>query len=178
MYIGSIELQIATMLKQDRVKGGEIYVCGFVPSYQLPNKMPWSLDPFLDPLITEIEDAFINGGHVCFKISVTLCYFTCGIGIQVDYKGTVAGISPGPAKIRCLLLCWTGDHPAQCEVGKFLGSGGLSACRRDQLQGMFTLMLCVNVYTVYRTTCRRLYSILLWELPLSLSLSMATESFE
>lgn len=77
MYVGSIELQITTMLKQDRVKGGEIYVCGFVHSYQLSNKMSWSLDPFLDPLITEIEDTFINGGHVCFKVSRTLCYFTC-----------------------------------------------------------------------------------------------------
>lgn len=26
------------------------------------------------------------------------------VEIQVDYKGTVTGISPGPAKIRCLLL--------------------------------------------------------------------------
>lgn len=53
------------MLKDDHVKGGEIYICGFLPSYRFPNEMPWSLDPFLDPLITEIEDAFINGGHAC-----------------------------------------------------------------------------------------------------------------
>ena len=53
----------------------------------------------------------------------------------VDYKGEVAGIQPGPALIRCVILCWTGDHPAQCEVGKFLGSGGVHACRRDKLQG-------------------------------------------
>ena len=25
------------------------------------SKMPWSLDPFIHPLITEIEDAFIDG---------------------------------------------------------------------------------------------------------------------
>ena len=56
-------------------------------------------------------------------------------GIGVDYKGEVAGIQPGPALIRCVILCWTGDHPAQCEVGKFLGSGGVNACRRDKLQG-------------------------------------------
>lgn len=54
-------------------------------------------------------------------------------GIQVDYKRTVAGISPGLTTIRCLLLCWTGDHPAQFEISKFLGSGGLSACRRINL---------------------------------------------
>lgn len=56
-------------------------------------------------------------------------------GIE-DYKGTVAGIKPGPAFIRCLILCWTGDHPAQCEVGKFLQSGGIHACRRDNVIGM------------------------------------------
>lgn len=38
--------------------------------------------------------------------------------------------------LRCLILCWTGDHPAQCEVGKFLASGGVHACRRDKLQGL------------------------------------------
>jgi len=52
------------MSKRDRSKNGEVYVCGFVPSYQLPNKTPWSLDPFLHPLITEIEDAFIDGNII------------------------------------------------------------------------------------------------------------------
>ena len=46
------------MTKNDRSK---VDVCGFVPSYTVPNKIPWSLDPFLDPLITEVEDSFING---------------------------------------------------------------------------------------------------------------------
>ena len=57
-------------------------------------------------------------------------------GIEVDYKGTVAGIQAGPAVIRCILLCWIGDHPAQCEVGKFLGSRGVHACRRDKVSGI------------------------------------------
>ncbi len=60
-HVGSIEVQVVTMSKLDRLKTEEVYVCGFVPSYVLPKKMPWSLDPFLHPLITEIEDAFING---------------------------------------------------------------------------------------------------------------------
>ncbi len=32
------------------------------------------------------------------------------------------------------MLCWTGDFPAQCEVGKFL-RGGVHPCRRDTLEG-------------------------------------------
>ena len=59
--IGSIELQIATMSKVQRSKIEEVYVCGFVPSYALSNKMPWSLDPFISPLVSDLEDAFING---------------------------------------------------------------------------------------------------------------------
>ena len=50
------------------------------------------------------------------------------IGIEVDYKTSIADIDPGPAVIRCLILCWTGDHPAQCKIGKFLSSGGIHAC--------------------------------------------------
>ena len=49
------------MTKADRSTQGKVYVCVFVPSYLLPNKTPWSLDPFLHVLITELEDAFIDG---------------------------------------------------------------------------------------------------------------------
>ena len=58
---GAFEVSIATMSKQERSKSGEVYVCGFVPSYLLPNKRPNSLDPFLHPLIEEVKDLFING---------------------------------------------------------------------------------------------------------------------
>ena len=47
------------MSKSDRSKTSEVYVCGFVPNYLLPNKASWYLDPFLHPLITEIEDSLI-----------------------------------------------------------------------------------------------------------------------
>ena len=60
MYSGAIEVSIATMSKKDRSKSGEVYVCGFIPSFLLPNKRPNSLDPFLHPLIEEIKDLFIS----------------------------------------------------------------------------------------------------------------------
>lgn len=59
--LGAIEISIATMSKEERSKASEVYVVGFVPSYLLPNKSPISLDPFLEPLIQEIEKGFING---------------------------------------------------------------------------------------------------------------------
>jgi len=61
--VGAIEVSIATMSKQERSKNSEVYVCGFVPSHLLPNKRPNSLDPFLDPLIEEIKDLFVDGEY-------------------------------------------------------------------------------------------------------------------
>ena len=57
------------MSKQDRASTDEVYVCGFIPAYMLPKKMPWSLDPFIHPLITEIEDAFIDGIYLTIAIA-------------------------------------------------------------------------------------------------------------
>jgi len=44
--LGAVEVQIATMTKYDRARTDEVYVCSFIPSYKLPKKTPWSLDPF------------------------------------------------------------------------------------------------------------------------------------
>jgi len=49
------------MVKRDRCSTDEVYVSGFVPSYLLPKKQPNSIDPFLHPLIEEVENLFING---------------------------------------------------------------------------------------------------------------------
>lgn len=59
--LGAIEITIATMSKSSRCTTDEVYVVGFVPTYLLPNKTPISLDPFLEPLIRDIENGFING---------------------------------------------------------------------------------------------------------------------
>ena len=37
--------------------------------------------------------------------------------------------------IRVLILLWTGDYPAQHEVGKFI-KHGILPCRRDKLKGI------------------------------------------
>lgn len=58
---GAIEVSIANMYKEDRSATEEVYVVGFVPSHMLPKKQPNALDPFLEPLISEIENIFIDG---------------------------------------------------------------------------------------------------------------------
>lgn len=44
------------------------------------------------------------------------------------------GLQPGDFTVRVLILLWTGDYPAQCEVGKFINAG-ICPCRRDKLNG-------------------------------------------
>ena len=58
---GAIEVSVATMSKEERLQTGEVYTVGFVPSYDLPDGQPKSLDPFLEPLISDIEGADIEG---------------------------------------------------------------------------------------------------------------------
>lgn len=112
---GAIEVSLATMSKVHRCHIDEIYVIGFVPSYLIPKKRSPALDPFLEPLIKDLEEGFING-------------------IPVNYAGTVAGIPPGPTRIRHLLLFWKGDHNGQCEAGKFIKCGK-QGCRRVNYKG-------------------------------------------
>lgn len=56
------------MCKEDRSAADEVYVVGFVPSYLLPKRQPNALDPFLEPLISEIEDIFIDGIEIYFTL--------------------------------------------------------------------------------------------------------------
>lgn len=102
------------MYKKDRNATDEVYVVSFVPSHMLPKKRPNALDPFLEPLISEIENIFIDG-------------------YEVEYVGDFPHLPAGNILVRVLLLLWTGDYPAQCEVGKFI-KGGILACRRDKVK--------------------------------------------
>jgi len=61
LHVGAIEVSVATMAKEERLQTGEVYTVGFVPSYELPDARPNSIDPFLEPLISDIEDGFIEG---------------------------------------------------------------------------------------------------------------------
>lgn len=59
-------------------------------------------------------------------------------GLEVDYAGRFLGspnLEPGVILVCCILLLWTGDYLAQCEVGKFV-QGGIFPCRRDKLKGI------------------------------------------
>lgn len=52
---------MATMTKEEHLQTSEFYRVGFVPSYDLPDGQSKSLDPFLEPLISDIGAGFIEG---------------------------------------------------------------------------------------------------------------------
>ena len=60
------------MSKVERCKAEEVYVVGFVQSHMLPKKRPISLDPFLEPLVMDIEDGFINGIQVNYNLAIII----------------------------------------------------------------------------------------------------------
>lgn len=94
-----------------------MYVVGFVPCYKVPNKGACALDPLLEPLVRDLEDSFITGTKVKYATDVI---DGCSSAVE-----TV---------VRCLLLLWTGDYPAQCEVGKFINCG-IFPCQRHYPRG-------------------------------------------
>ena len=49
------------MEKSIRTTNKFVFVSTFVPERNLPNKQPAALDPFLEPLVMELEDLFLNG---------------------------------------------------------------------------------------------------------------------
>ena len=57
------------------------------------------------------------------------------LGYQVNYAGSLPNFSPANITIRHIILLWTGDHPAQCEVCKTKGAGGRKGCRRCHICG-------------------------------------------
>ena len=127
---GSFEVTIANLTKQDRSHVDEVYVLGFVPSYIVPN-IPAALDPFLQPLMDDLCKGFINGFEVNYPSEIV-----------------IEGYQPSSVEVvRVLLLCWAGDHPGQCEVGKLLNQGKCG-CRRCELVGQH-LMNSANKHIYY-----------------------------
>ena len=45
------------------------------------------------------------------------------------------GFPPGNIVIRCLLILWTGDYPAQSEVQKFIQGGNRPCMQEVQCSG-------------------------------------------
>ena len=73
-------------------------------------------------------------------------------GYLVGYKWASHCFPSDEVVIRLLLLLWTGDHPAQCEICKSKGAGGKKGCRRCKMLGM--VLLNGKFYYYYRETLK------------------------
>ena len=72
-YVQKVQhVSVATMTKEERLQTGEVYTVGFVPSYDLPDKRPNSIDPFLEPLVSDIDNGFIEGKNFKFRCKYLL----------------------------------------------------------------------------------------------------------
>ena len=48
------------MYREDRAHVEEVYVVGFVPNTSVPNDVPEHFDPFLEPLVNDLTNGFID----------------------------------------------------------------------------------------------------------------------
>ena len=111
---GAIEICVANFKKEKQNHADEVFVVGFVPIYLLPKQ---NLDPFLQPLMEDTVSVYVSGINV--------------VSLPIDSHDFM---SHGTETIRVLILLMTGDHPAQCECGKFLNQGK-AGCRRCKIIG-------------------------------------------
>ena len=57
-------MTVGTMSKCHPMSTEEVYTVGFVPPYLLPHNRPNALDPFLEPLVADLENSFIEGKYI------------------------------------------------------------------------------------------------------------------
>ena len=84
LFLGAVEVTIANMHKKERCCSEEVYVVGFVPSHLLPKKRPCALDPFIHPLVSDVEDIFINGKFEVFMLQFYRLVMTMAIESPKD----------------------------------------------------------------------------------------------
>lgn len=84
--------------------------------------------------------------HACaIATSLNMHFFFSGL--EVDYVESFPGLPAGRIILRILILLWTGDYPAQHEVGKFI-KHGILPCRRDKLKDKLDTIYSCMIYSV------------------------------
>lgn len=116
--IASISIAKGCMQKSERAGNKEVQVYSFIPTNQLPRDCPHKYDGFLQPLLEDICNLYIDGKSVHYA------------------KSDVPGVASSTGCVlRAIPLLFTADMKAHAEIG-LVKSGGYSACRRCTVHGV------------------------------------------
>ena len=107
------------MSKLERSDANQARVYSFIPIHQLPCSAPHKFDAFFEPLVSEIEDLYMDGAEVFFRMAVS------GHSSENDV-----------ARLRVLPLLITADSKAHAEIG-LTTAGCFKGCRRCFLSGQY-----------------------------------------
>ena len=107
------------MTKVERANSKHAKVYSFIPVSQLPRDSPHKYDAFLQPLIEELTNLYIDGCEVFFKSAVEELF--------------PANDTP---KLRVVPLLLTADLQAHAEIGQ-TSAGGFKGCRRCHVEGEY-----------------------------------------
>ncbi len=117
--VGTITVTHACMAKVDRADAKYARVYSFVPVWQLPKDSPHKYDAFLQPLLNDLIDLYIEGQEVFFKRGIE------GYSVPDDTP-----------LLRVVPLLLTADLRAHAEVG-LTSAGGFKGCRRCHVAGEY-----------------------------------------
>ena len=106
--IAAIHISNACSRKELRLHGKNLRVYSFIPTHLLNEGIPHRMDAFLEPLIEEITDLFLNGIQVHVPETIDCSNFS---------------VSQGNYNVRALLLLGTADLKAHQEI--ILYAGGI-----------------------------------------------------
>ena len=117
--VAAITITHACMTKVERANSKHAKVFSFIPVSQLPRDSPHKYDAFLQPLIEELIDLYVDG-------------------CEVFFKSAVEDFSPpnDTPKLRVLPLLLTADLRAHAEIG-LTSAGGFKGCRRCHVEGEY-----------------------------------------
>ena len=90
----------------------------------------------------------VNSNYLFYKLLSVSIYLDISKCLEVNYAQSFHCLPSGKIKIRCIILLWTGDYVAQCEVGKFVKCGVLP-CRRDKLKGV-AIVKCYKLFKNFK----------------------------
>ena len=117
--VAAITITHACMTKVEWANSKHAKVYSFIPVSQLPRDSPHKYDAFLQPLIEELTNLYIDGCEVFFKSAVEELF--------------PANDTP---KLRVVPLLLTADLRAHAEIGQ-TSAGGFKGCRRCHVEGEY-----------------------------------------